>query len=102
MRGGAGPYWYQKVRQGGRVTSRYWGRGELAAAVAGMADLDARERDARREHDLQAMAAAASATSAPAAAMAALDALADAAIEAELAARGLHRRRGEWRRRRGA
>lgn len=95
-------YYYQKVRQGGTVTSRYWGRGELAAAVAGMATIDARDRAERRDREAAALDRAEAATAAAAAAMAEIEALADAAVEAELAAQGLHIHRGQWRRRRGA
>jgi hypothetical protein len=96
-RGDAGPYYYRKVRRGGRVVSEYIGRGEAAELIAALdiVDRDRREgeaadRRAAREEEAEADAR--------------LDGMvreALSAASARLAELGYHRHKGQWRRRRG-
>jgi hypothetical protein len=96
-RGGAGPYYYRKVRRGGRVVSEYVGRGDMATLFA-LLDEQAREQKAaeaeiRREEQRE-----------EAEADARLDALvreAEAVAADRLIGLGYHRHKRQWRRRRG-
>jgi hypothetical protein len=96
-RGGSGPYYYRKVRRGGRVVSEYVGRGEDAALIAlfdGAAhdsrEAEAEDRRAARQKEAETDAR--------------LDALvreAEAAASARLVELGYHQHKRQWRRRRG-
>ena len=99
-RRGSGTYYYCKERQGGRVVSRYIGRGELAHAIAGLDDLDRRGRENARLQHRQAIEQARRTTAAAEAALRDLDRVTTAAVTAALIEAGYHQHKRQWRKKR--
>jgi hypothetical protein len=91
------PYFYRKVRRGGRVVSEYAGAGVLGLAGAMMAEDDRVER--RREVEL--WRAERERMEDEDRAIAGDFDRVEVRVREVLAAAGYHRLRGEWRKRRG-
>ncbi len=93
-----GLYYTRSRREGGRVVREYVGSGEIAEALAHADETIRRVRDLERARGraeverLEALAAPARE----------LDEAAEVLVRAHLIAGGCHRRKGEWRRARGA
>lgn len=101
-RRGNSTYYYQKIREGGRVVSRYCGRGAAAEAMAAMTAYDRWQANRERERGRGEIEQAEQATAAALAALRDLDRAAGAAMRAALHEAGYHQHdRGAWRRRRG-
>ena len=97
-RRGRGSYYYHSKRVDGRVVKEYCGRGELAALVARLDDLNRDERKTARlqEQAEEAMMREMEASIAP------LDLAADLAMRTAMQEAGYHRHsRGSWRKKRG-
>lgn len=96
-------YYYEKRWEGGRCRSVYIGRGEVAAAIAGLNEIERRQRGHGRARELAGLEAAAANVGPALALLAELDLLATGATRGALHAAGYHQHdRGEWRRKRGA
>jgi hypothetical protein len=91
------PYLYRSVRCSGRVTSEYRGSGECAVLID---RLDVIERD-RAEADRHASKVEAERMAAEEAEIAAWFGRVEPLAEAAMVVAGFHRRKGQWRRRRG-
>jgi hypothetical protein len=89
-------YFYRSRRQGGRVVSDYFGRGELGTLSARLAQLDRQERDEQRAEEKAEREAAEREERAIAEWFEAVE---DVATAAMLAA-GFHKHHGQWRRKR--
>jgi hypothetical protein len=91
-------YYYRSRRRDGRPRREYVGRA-ADPMIRAAAELDAAEREDRRlaALELHQLRAELSALDAP---VSDLDVLADLAARAALEALGMHRHKGEWRRRR--
>ncbi|MBW7959671.1 MAG: hypothetical protein H3C69_08945 [Candidatus Promineofilum sp.] len=90
---GNGSYYYRKVRKGGRVVSEYIGAGGVAEALAGLDELDRRQRQ-RAAADWRAVVES---DRQQAEALAEVDELVKSAVAAVLIANGYHTHKRQWR-----
>ncbi len=95
---GDGRYYYRSVRDGEKVRKEYVGAGELAETSARTDEAIRRARAERRERGRAQVDGARELVEMGGA----LDAAAEILARAEMVAAGLHRHKGEWRRRRDA
>lgn len=93
---GGGSYYYRKVREGGRVRSKYMGNGVLGQICAENDRDEQRDRTAKRDADHATRQAEAEVDRQLADAESAIAAITDAA----LLAGGYHKHKGQWRKRR--
>ncbi len=91
------PYFYRKVRRGGRVVSEYAGGGELAECLASLAESDRMRREADAEHSRAERKRLEDEERAVADAFDRVEAQARAMLESA----GYHQPKGRWRKRRG-
>lgn len=92
-----GKYFYTKEREGGRVTSRYIGTGEVAACIAQFHALERQSKEDEREAERERRAQIAQKDAQNAAYFDEVEALFRQVMEAA----GYHRhKRGKWRKRR--
>jgi hypothetical protein len=97
-KGPHGAYFYLSVREDGRVRKVYVGRGERAEELARQIQERRREQRAGREAREREEAQVADAEHA----LRELRDMASLLVQAVLVGEGLHKRRGQWRRRRHA
>jgi len=96
-RRGSGRYYYRSERDGERVVKRYFGMGELAAAIAGLEALDRERQEEKRAQDK----AERDRLDALDHSVADLSRAVDTVLTEVLTAAGYHRHdRGAWRKRR--
>jgi hypothetical protein len=97
-RRGGNLYYYQVEREDGRVRKRYIGAGEVAETIAHADETIRRTRAERRERARTELEEA----RCLALAGAELHQAAEILARAQMVAAGYHRRKGEWRMKRGA